>query len=425
MDGYVAVHVSYQQQAQFARPLTAVFHQQLSGTIAQLKATIREHWRILIREHWRIFVPDQRLMVSFGGETQEAHDGQQLWNFVTVPGEPLSVTLVIEPAQLLLLCGGEGHQSRLCLVDAESEQTVHSFLEPQDTVLCAAVEWSQQYALVGGWEPCLRLWDLSGPRLMRELHYSPPHGQCDAGIFCVAADWVHMRAVSGGQDCVVRLWDLHNGIVLQNLIGHTHPIFSVAFDFASRLVLSGSQDRMLKLWNLDTGDLERNLSGHSGTVFSISVDWHYCRALTGSWDTSLRLWDLTTGQTLKEFRSHKNAIRTCAMNYAMGHAVSSGLDNAICKWELSSGKCLGRIESNDMKSAAFVSSLDVDWANDRVLAAGTDGSIRLFDLQAGSCVRSCPTEISEIRCMHVRWLSNAAQPPGVAMPAFAPALGPR
>jgi len=403
----VTVQVTYSNPYTAAgRP--AVFHMRSVDNIAALKELIRENLRVLVQE--------QRILTSAFG--QELHDNTTLWELRTQPGEPVSVTLVPAPINLLVLSGGSGGSghTRLCLFDAERGEPLHELTEPKDNVLAAVVDWNHHRGLSAGWESTIRLWDLAGGKTLRELQ---GHNAC--GVFCLAADWVAQKAVSGGQDCTLRIWDLNSCMLVQTLVGHAQPIFCVSMEVNARRVLSGSQDRTLRLWNLDCCETMQELSGHSGTVFCLAVDWSWMRALSGSWDCTLRLWDLSTGETLQELRYHTNAVFSCAMDWNSQQAVSGGSDNAICVWDLKQGLPTRHLYGHGDTVTCF----EAEWSTNRLLSGSLDGTLRLWDVESGENLQTLQGRTGDVRCVQARWLSGANTTQAVPQVAVPNALVPR
>src|SRR5205085_12151515 len=58
-------------------------------------------------------------------------------------------------------------------------------------------------------------------------------------------------ALSGGTDRTLKLWDTSSGRCLRTLAGHLDAVTAVALSADGRHALSGSADRTLKLWALD------------------------------------------------------------------------------------------------------------------------------------------------------------------------------
>ena len=99
-------------------------------------------------------------------------------------------------------------------------------------------------------------------------------------------------ALSGGWDKTVRLWDLSSGNCQRIFAGHKEAVKSVALSADGRWVLSGSDDRTLRLWEVSSGKCLKIFEGHTGKVHSVALSRDGRWALSASEDKCLRLWEL-------------------------------------------------------------------------------------------------------------------------------------
>src|SRR5262249_39190580 len=69
-------------------------------------------------------------------------------------------------------------------------------------------------------------------------------------VLCVALSPDGRYALSGGKDRSVRLWDVPTGKELKRFDGHREAVWCVAFSPSGRRALSGGDDRTVLLWDL-------------------------------------------------------------------------------------------------------------------------------------------------------------------------------
>ena len=113
----------------------------------------------------------------------------------------------------------------------------------------------------------IQLWDLKkGERIRR------PGDESSTNVHAVAISPDGRWALSGGQDSIVRLWDVASGQKLQELPDHSGWLGAPAFSFDGRMALSFSlgPDKSIRLWKWEQGKLvlARRLDGHKGGVRS-------------------------------------------------------------------------------------------------------------------------------------------------------------
>ncbi|MBW2246665.1 MAG: peptidoglycan-binding protein [Deltaproteobacteria bacterium] len=60
-------------------------------------------------------------------------------------------------------------------------------------------------------------------------------------------------ALSGGSDHALKLWDVATARIIRTFQGHSDSVNAAAFSPDGRYIVSGSSDNTLKLWDLTTG----------------------------------------------------------------------------------------------------------------------------------------------------------------------------
>jgi WD40 repeat protein len=107
---------------------------------------------------------------------------------------------------------------------------------------------------------------------------------------------VVMYAVSGGFDKTVRVWDLDTGDLLKTLRGHSGPVNCVACIPSRRpAIISGGVEGSIVIWCLETGaQLGKIESAHSEQVKSVSVTLRpRLLIVSGGYDGKTKVWDLS------------------------------------------------------------------------------------------------------------------------------------
>jgi WD40 repeat protein len=113
-------------------------------------------------------------------------------------------------------------------------------------------------------------------------------------------------ALSGGTDGTVRLWDISSGTELKRLQAHTGSggTFYVAFSRDGKYFLSGGADGLLKLWDTaSTKEVKtfRALSGNTLGMVTSTVGYAALTSdgksiISGSTDAAIRIWNTSTGE---------------------------------------------------------------------------------------------------------------------------------
>jgi WD40 repeat protein len=153
----------------------------------------------------------------------------------------------------------------------------------------------------------------------------------------------------------------------------------------------------------------RCFEGFSAWVGSVAFSPKAFHALSGNSDGLVQLWDVGTGDELRELTGHTDIVRSVSFSpggrYAIsasggrwkdgGRIITAGSDYNLRLWDLESGKevwCLGG-HTAPIYGAAFspdgkrILSCGVDSHFNNWLSGVVDNSIRLWDTKTGKPVR--------------------------------------
>ena len=118
--------------------------------------------------------------------------------------------------------------------------------------------------------------------------------------------------------------------------------------------------------------------GHTESVLAASLSPRGDALLTGSNDGTARLWDTSSGREVRSLPATGLASPIAISSDGKRALIGHGDHSTFSLWDMASGRLLRRIDSpTDVQSLAF--SAD----GKRALTGGTDGSVRLWDLEGG------------------------------------------
>jgi WD40 repeat protein/serine/threonine protein kinase len=189
-------------------------------------------------------------------------------------------------------------------------------------------------------------------------------------------------AITGGEDKTVRLWDVSSGRCICTFRGHKAAVSSVAFSPNGNYILSASWDKTIKLCEIVTTSYVRTFKGHWGAVQAIafSPDGYYF--LSGSDDKTLKLWELTTGKCLRTFRGHRSRVGAVAFSPDGRYALSASDDRTVKIWDITSGRCMRTFEAD----TAYVTSTLYNFDRYCVLFGGSP--MKLLEVSSDRTVRT-------------------------------------
>lgn len=146
-------------------------------------------------------------------------------------------------------------------------------------------------------------------------------------------------AVSGGFDQTVRLWDVSSGACLRIFQGHQEPVKSVSFSQDGRCILSGagtasSVDNTLKMWDIHRGACVQTFAGHTAFVTAGALMPQNRYALSSSIDHTVRLWEVANGRCLRTFDDLTARVTCLALSEDHSSLLAGSSDGSMALWNL-------------------------------------------------------------------------------------------
>ncbi len=210
-------------------------------------------------------------------------------------------------------------------------------------------------------------------------------------IACLAFSLDGNRIVSGGHDGTIRIWDTNTGQCLRVLEGHLDGVQSLALSAdGGRLVSLSSID--LRLWDTGTGQTLKLLENseewdpETGELIDFS-EWHPDGASSvaisadGRWivsaGTTLRVWDSENLELRVVLEGHSNQVQKLCFSEDGNNIVSASDDGSIRVWDIKQGSCVRCLEENFYPEAVALGA-------DGTLAVGAKEAIHIFDLRTAN-----------------------------------------
>jgi WD40 repeat protein/serine/threonine protein kinase len=320
-------------------------------------------------------------------------------------------------------------------------QCVRTFKGHTEAVHSVRISPDGRWGLSGSFDKTLRLWDMATGQCVRTFE-----GHTE-WVTSVSISPDARRALSGSWDKTVRLWDLATGQCVRTLEGHTGSVRSVSISADGRWGLSGSNDKTLRLWELATGQCVRTFKGHTEAVHSVSISPDGRWGLSGSYDKTLRLWELkrtgplasltvvrprSSAEVMRADTEVRRALESAKSALKQGDASRAAAEVSRARrvpgferhgevlelWrqvglrgkpKSFSGGWLRRIFEGHTGMVKSVSiSPDGRW----VLSGGGDKTLRLWELERGTCVRTFEGHTDWVKSVSIspdgRWVLSGA-----------------
>jgi RNA polymerase sigma factor (sigma-70 family) len=192
----------------------------------------------------------------------------------------------------------------------------------------------------------------------------------------------------GNAGTAVRVWDLATGKELRPLDGHTDQAHRVAVSRNGKTVLTGGADPFVLVWDWPAGKRRGRIelgAGRSVDHLAVSADGK--RAEIICWgERALRFFDLTSGKELPTpVEGHRGPVQGVTIT-PDGKVVSAGQDNTIRVWDLRTGRPL-----NEHATEHPVGAMTLAVSADGRLVATADinrGTVALHERDTGRLVRT-------------------------------------
>lgn len=162
-------------------------------------------------------------------------------------------------------------------------------------------------------------------------------------IFSLATDPQSRFSVSGGQDRGVVVWELSKGLsdaAGWRLDGHEKAVWAVAVSPDLKWIASAGEDQRIHVHRVEAlakrGQPAYVLSGHAGKIESLDFSPDGRWLASGGADQDIRLWDLSAkrpGDKALSLKGHAQGIRVLKF-VAPGRLLSAGSDGALRLWNL-------------------------------------------------------------------------------------------
>ena len=281
------------------------------------------------------------------------------------------------------LSGGSDHTLKLW--DVATARIIRTLQGHSDSVNAAAFSPDGRYIVSGSSDNSLKLWHLATGSEIRTI----PVPSMRVHAVCFSPDGRYVLSGNfdpwwGRRRNTLKLWDVATGRELRTFKGHSRGVFSVAFSPDGRFVLSGGGDKSMRIWDLRSGRELRIFKGHSNSVDAVafSPDGRY--ALSGSWDSSIKLWDVATGRELRTFRGHLKSVNAVAFSPNARYILSGSSDHTLKLWNLASGQEIHTFKGHSNK----VNTLAVSRDGRYVVSGSSDKTLKLWEITSGRELRT-------------------------------------
>lgn len=243
----------------------------------------------------------------------------------------------------------------------------------QSSVWTLAFSPSGDILASGSFDSSIKLWNLT-----TETEYCTLSGHQD-WVTEIAFSSDGQLLASCSNDQTIKIWNSQTGKEIQTFYGHTEPVTAITFHPQNDYVVSGSEDLTLRFWNLSTGECLKILDGHTTAISSVkfSTDGEI---LASSEEQRIKLWTVTNGECLQTI---KDLTLVWSVAFSPDGQLLAGSDGQTLRlWDVKTGKCCQILSgyTSQIWSVAFS-------PNGQLLAASDNEQVGLWNVQTGERLR--------------------------------------
>jgi WD40 repeat protein len=198
------------------------------------------------------------------------------------------------------------------------------------------------------------------------------------------------RAISGSADHSVRVWDLHSRKCVRTISSHAGSVTSLAYVESGGVLFSADDRGVLCLQQLN-GEHTRVLCEpdvHRGAFRALHHDATQQRLWSVSARGAVSLWDVRAPRAdVRQFQSAGGELRSLTYSAYCDLVATGGEDSVVRLFDPGSG---GVVRELSHRLAGWQNTGNSALYADRhhMVAFGTDGFMRVYDVHTGVCERS-------------------------------------
>lgn len=222
-------------------------------------------------------------------------------------------------------------------------------------------------------------------------------------------------AVSASQDKTGKIWRIENGVCLYTLNKHEKPLNALALTPDGMKIATGAGDGNIMIWDTNNGKClntikvkaKYNLPGI--TALAITPDGR--QIISGSKDSTIDVWMMDTYKNIRSLIGHKTikysneqrafpkaqGITTLAVSPSGTRIVSAGSDCMIKIWDIESGKCLRTLKEH----RRFVADIAITPDSEYLVSASYDSRLKIWEIETGRCVRTLNGHLGPVRSVKI------------------------
>ncbi|MDR1963004.1 MAG: protein kinase, partial [Planctomycetaceae bacterium] len=286
---------------------------------------------------------------------------------------------------------GEIKESRVDLFDKETKKKIGDLFGHEDIVTALTFSPDGRFALSGGTDRTMRLWELPSGRCLRT--FTSLGGAVDA-VYFGSNHLFALSLIAGGS---LRLWDI--SILCENRSAFRAPLL------LSHVASAEEVGRQQSAMNRYCEEIRQSLNESN---FDTAIQTIEKAKSLGGWESARKsletegVWDILKRRTVREsledtlcthtFTGHQDTVSATAISLDGNLIASAGRDTAIRIWSLTEQKCTGVLEGH----FDWVRSVEMTMDAKFLVSGSWDMTVRVWNIGSGQCVRKFDEKIKSL-----------------------------
>ena len=274
------------------------------------------------------------------------------------------------PGSRYLVTVGEAGRVRVWDV---STGRLHAQLElAEGSVFSCAVSGRGDWIASAGYDGKLRIWDANDFRLRSTSQVGT------GGVYSCCADPAGTWVATAGEDRVLRVWSAASGSLQQEAFGHTGYLGTCAATADGSSIVTAGDDRTVRIWDVSLDGSPAPITRTASPQVGCSAVGRLPTVATAGQDGQIELRHRLTGAVLRSFGS-ASCLETVTMTLEGDLIAAAGSGDLVGFWKATDGSAVRSLKAH----RGWVMSCGFDASGKRLITAGIDGAVRLWEVASG------------------------------------------
>ena len=307
----------------------------------------------------------------------DAQEGQLLQTFFA--HEKAITTITYHPRYETFASGGKDRTIHIW--NANTGELLKTLKGHADAISCLLYHPQVELIVSSSLDRTLRIWDSNNGLWLRTL---TGHKE---KINSIACHHIAPLMVSASDDQSLRVWNMETGDCLQIVTGHTAAVTDVVYHPSGDLIISGSMDGTIRIWRTIDNHCVQILGQQLGAIISLKLHPNEERIAAKNFDGVIYEWDLKTGEQLYTFCTNiRGNLTNIAYHPSGEQIISTALNNVIRGWDV---KTKTGVSQQELKAhTGNITCVKFHPTKEQIASASFDGTIRIWDDKTGKNLRT-------------------------------------